>query len=256
MTSLEIANGVARLTLANPPVNALSEGLLDAIERSLDSLAARTDWSVLVLASSAGVFCAGGDLHTMAAWMRQADAHEVIGAYAARVQRVGERIEALPQVTIALCERTALGGGLELALACDLRVASKRARFGLPEVRLGLLPGAGGTQRLTRLCGPSVALRMILAAEVIDAEAARQIGLVQWVFEPEHFAEESHRLIARYASMPRHSQRASKSCIRLAHDHRAGYAREVEALSELATTTQTLQLVEEFLAGAREGGER
>lgn len=254
MTSLEVANGVARLTLANPPVNALSEGLLDGIERSLDYLAIRTDWSVLVLASSASVFCAGGDLHTMAAWMRQADAREVIGAYAARVQRVGDRIEALPQVTIALCELTALGGGLELALACDLRVASSRAKFGLPEVRLGLLPGAGGTQRLARLCGPSTALRMILAAEVVDAEAARQIGLVQWVFESARFVDEAQRLVTRYASMPRHSQRASKNCIRLAHDLPAGYAREVEALSELATTKQTLQLVDEFLAGAREAG--
>ncbi|MEO8297781.1 MAG: enoyl-CoA hydratase/isomerase family protein [Burkholderiales bacterium] len=252
MTSLEIANGVAQLTLASPPVNALSEDLLDAVERSLDRLATRTDWSVLVLASSANVFCAGGDLHTMAGWMRQDDARSVVGAYAARVQRIGLRIESMPQVTIALCERSALGGGLELALACDLRVASSRAKFGLPEVRLGLLPGAGGTQRLTRLCGTASAMRMILSAEVISAEEAKQIGLVQWVFEPERFAPESQSIVARVASMPRHAQQASKSCIRLAHDHLAGYAAEVEALSELATTKQTLQLVEEFLAGARE----
>lgn len=256
MTSLEVANGVARLTLANPPVNALSEGLLDAIERSLDGLAARADWSVLAVVSSAGVFCAGGDLHTMAGWMREEDAQERIAAYAARVQRVAARIEAMPQVTIALCERAALGGGLELAMGCDLRIASSAAKFGLPEVRLGLLPGAGGTQRLTRLCGPAAAMRVILAAEVMDAAMAKEIGLVQWVFDAAQFAGESERLVARYAAMPRHAQRASKGCIRLAHDGSAGYAREVEALSELATTAQTRQLVEEFLAGSRETGGR
>ena len=254
MTSLEVAHGVARLTLASPPVNALSPALLDALERSLDSLQARGDWSVLALASGAGAFCAGGDLHGMAQWMRQPDARVVIGAYGARVQRLAARIEAMPQVTIALCERSALGGGLELALACDLRVASTRAKFGLPEVRLGLLPGAGGTQRLARLCGTATALRMIMAAEVVDAEAAGRLGLVQWVFEPERFGEESQNLLARYAAMPRHSQQAGKGCIRLAHDGDAGFRQEIESLSALATTKETLQLVEAFLAGVREGG--
>jgi enoyl-CoA hydratase len=253
MTSLEVAQGVARLTMASPPVNALSQDLLESIEHSLDSLSARDDWSVFVLASAANVFCAGGDLQTMAGWMRQPDAYHVIGAYAARVQRIGARIEALPQVTVALCERSALGGGLELALACDLRVASTRAKFGLPEVRLGLLPGAGGTQRLTHLCGQSTALRLILGAEVVDAESAHRLGLVQWVFETGRFAEESQQLLARYAAMPRHSREASKGCIRLARESQAGFDREITALSELATTKQTLELVEGFLAGAREG---
>lgn len=253
MTSLEVAQGIARLTLASPPVNALSEGLLDALESSLDSLTARDDWSVLALASSADVFCAGGDLQTMAGWMRQPDASATIGAYAARVQRLGARIEALPQVTIALCERSALGGGLELALACDLRVASTRAKFGLPEVRLGLLPGAGGTQRLARQCGTPAAMRLILGAEVIDAEAARKFGLVQWVFEPEQFTGQAQALLARYVSMPRHSQQASKSCIRLALEAQAGYACEIDRISALVGTTETLALVEAFLAGTREG---
>lgn len=253
MAHVEVASGVAKLTLASGPVNALSHELLDAIERALDGLEGRDDFSVLVLASTAKVFSAGGDLQTMAGWMRRADVRDVIGAYATRVQRIGRRLESLPQVTIALCERSALGGGLELALACDVRIASARASFGLPEVGLGLLPAAGGTQRLTRLCGRGAALRLILGAETIDVSTARELGLVQWVLEPETFANDSARIVARFAALPRHAQQAAKACIALAGDADAdaGYQREVQGLASLAASAATVDLVESFLAGAR-----
>ncbi|MDB5861613.1 MAG: enoyl-CoA hydratase [Ramlibacter sp.] len=256
MTHLEIADGIARLTLASPPVNALSAQLLDSLEQALESLEHRDDWSVLVLASTASVFCAGGDLQTMAGWMKGEDPGGVLGAYAARVQRVGRRIEALPQVTIALCERTALGGGLELALACDLRIASSRARFGLPEVRLGLLPGAGGTQRLTRACGKGVAMRLILGAEVVDAATALDLGIVQWLFEADQFAARSEEVVARFAAAPREALLHSKACIQLAQEPQAGFTREVEGLSALARTETARTLVDAFLAGARASAAR
>jgi enoyl-CoA hydratase len=251
MTNLEIGGGVARLTMASLPVNALSVELLDSLEHALEDLEHRDDWRVLVLASVASVFCAGGDLQTMAAWMRSDDPGKAIGNYATRVQQIGRRIEALPQLSIAVCERSALGGGLELALACDLRIASNRAKFGLPEVGLGLLPGAGGTQRLTRLCGKGVAMRLILGAEVVDAATARSLGIVEWVFEAEQFANLSDAVIARFASAPREALQHSKACIELAFEPQAGFAREITGLSALARTGSTRSLVDAFLAGAR-----
>ncbi len=100
---------------------------------------------------------------------------------AAKMQRVFAQLEAMPMVTVAQIEGAALGGGFELALACDLRVVADTARIGLPEAGLGLLPGAGGTQRLTRLCGDAVARRMILSAEVLDGvQAAKLAWCIGW----------------------------------------------------------------------------
>ena len=246
-THLEIANGIARLALASPPVNALSPAMLDSLERALASLERRDDWTVLAIASTAKVFCAGGDLQTMAAWMAAPDVKDTIGRYAERVQAVAARIEALPGTTIALCKGSALGGGLELAMACDLRVASSKARFGLPEAGLGLLPGAGGTQRLTRLCGRGAASRMILGAEVVDAQVALQFGLVQWVFAPDEFEAGVEELLARYAAIPLAAVRECKACIALAVVPHEGFRREVAGLAALAALPDTLARVQGFI---------
>lgn len=255
MIDLEIEGGIARLTLMNPPVNALSTELLGALNDALDRLQARDDWQVLVISSSASVFSAGGDLSTLLAWMDGPNPGASVGDYASSVQRLFARMEQLPQVTVAECAQSALGGGLELALSCDLRIASSQARFGLPEVRLGLLPGAGGTQRLSRLCGKATAMRLIFGAEVIDAERARELGIVQWVFPADKFAGHSLELVRRIASMPKEALRHAKACISLSHavDGDEGYRREIAGLSALAETRQTRARVADFLAGARDG---
>ena len=112
--------------------------------------------------------------------MEARDGPDRMYAYVAGIQRLYARIERLPQVTLAEIGGAAMGGGLELALACDLRIAAVEAKLGLPEARLGLIPGAGGTQRLTRLCGRPVAARLILGAETLDGAAARELGIVHW----------------------------------------------------------------------------
>lgn len=251
-THLEVAGGIARLTLASAPVNAMSSQLLAAVNDAIDGLLARNDWQVLVIASSVSAFSAGGDLQTMQGWLNGPDPGATVGAYAEGVQRLCARVEQLPQVTIAECARTALGGGLELALSCDLRIASSQAKFGLPEVRLGLLPGAGGTQRLTRLCGKATAMRLIFNAEIIDAQTARELGIVQWVFDADEFAGESAAIAERIASMPGKALRSTKECIVFAHGTAGdeGYRREIADLSALAETEQARTRVAEFLAGA------
>ena len=150
---LEVGGGVARLTLDRPPVNAIGEGWLRAFHRCLDALGARADWQLLHLRSAQKAFSAGADLAEMRTRLGSPAGIDAMVDVAAGMQKLFARIEALPQVTLAEIGGAALGGGLELALACDLRVAANEAKIGLPEVRLGLVPGAGGTQRLTRLAG-------------------------------------------------------------------------------------------------------
>jgi enoyl-CoA hydratase/carnithine racemase len=180
MFQTSIAGQIATLTMSSPPVNALSEAWLAAFSREIAEIEARDDWKVLHLRSDQKVFCAGADVKEMRARFDAADGPDRTYAYVASIQRLYARIESLPQVTLAEIGGAALGGGFELALACDLRIAAVEAKLGLPEVKLGLIPGAGGTQRLTRLVGRGIANRLILGAEAVDGATAERLGLVQW----------------------------------------------------------------------------
>ena len=173
-------DAVTTLTLNHPPVNAISEEWVRAFEAKLDNLARGPRFTVLHIRSEQKVFCAGADLKEVQARMEAADGPDQMYSYVAGIQRLYARIERLPQVTLAEIGGAAMGGGFELALACDLRIAANEAKIGLPEVRLGLIPGAGGTQRLTRLCGPALASRLILGAEILDGTAASELGVVHW----------------------------------------------------------------------------
>jgi enoyl-CoA hydratase len=250
VTHLEVSGGIARLTFANPPVNSLAPEVLASATAALEQLEARDDWNVLALCSTQRVFSAGGDLQAMARWMNQPDPGAAIATYARGVQVLARRIEALPKPTAALCGGSALGGGLELALACDLRIASTGASFGLPEVGLGLLPGAGGTQRLTRLCGKATAMRLILGAEVVDASEARRLGIVQWVYPPGEFDGSANSILSRVASLNSQALVRSKACIRHAYEEgtSAGFEVEIDSLAALARTAATRNLVDAFLA--------
>ena len=152
MFTVETNNGVTTLTLSHPPVNAISEEWIRSFDAKLDALATEPRCGVLHIRSDQKVFCAGADLKEVRARMDVPDGADRMYAYVAGIQRLYARIEGLPQVTVAEIGGAAMGGGLELALACDLRIAANEAKLGLPEVRLGLIPGAGGTQRLTRIC--------------------------------------------------------------------------------------------------------
>ena len=180
MFRIDSKDAVATLTLSHPPVNAISDEWVRSFEAKLDELAAGPRCTVLHIRSDQKVFCAGADLKEVRARMDARDGADQMYAYVAGIQRLYARIERLPQVTLAEIGGAAMGGGLELALACDLRIAAAEAKLGLPEARLGLIPGAGGTQRLTRLCGPALASRLILGAEILDGVAAAGLGVVQW----------------------------------------------------------------------------
>jgi len=154
-------------------------------------------------------------------------------------------------VTLAEIGGAAMGGGLELALACDLRIAAMEAKLGLPEVQLGLIPGGGGTQRLTRLCGRPLAARLILGAETLDGTAACELGIVQWTVSGAELPRRAVEIARRVAGLPAAALRASKACIAAAGEPgRGGYVDEIEATRRLLTDVETNERVTAFLAGA------
>ena len=166
--------------MARPPVNALNDELIRELDACSTSAIADDGISVLHIRSDQRVFCAGADLALMHALLRHAGGADAMTEVVRRCSACTHGWRRRRWSTLAEIGAAALGGGLELALACDLRVAALDVTLGLPEAGLGLLPGAGGTQRLTRLCGPGVAKRMILGAELIDGAQAEQLGIVQW----------------------------------------------------------------------------
>jgi enoyl-CoA hydratase/carnithine racemase len=242
----------AILTLAQPPVNALSRAMIGALEATVADLAADPEVRVVHLRAEGKAFCAGADLAEMAATLGPDGSIDAQIAFVASLQRGFAALEALPQVTIAEIGGAALGGGLELALACDLRVAAAGAKLGLPEVGLGLIPGAGGTQRLPRLVGPGIAARLILGGEVVDGATAQSLGLVHWAVEAAGLAAFTEALATRLATLPGPAVAQAKSCLAAALiPGRDGYAEELAATRALLERPDTRALVDAFLAGRR-----
>jgi len=236
-------------TLSRPPVNALDDKLIAELDAVVERAIQDDDVAVLHLRSDQRVFSAGADLALIEACFATPQGPDAMTDVVRHMQRLYWRLESAPLVTLAEIGTTALGGGLELALACDLRVAALDARLGLPEARLGLLPGGGGTQRLTRLCGPGLAKRLILGAEVIDGAEAERLGLVQWARPRDQLAAFASEIAARYAAMPKAALAANKRCIAAATDAaRDGYADEISETRALYDHAETRRKVSDFLA--------
>ena len=187
-----VADGVATVTIDRPKaLNALNSETLSEMEKAFD--ACRDDEGVrAVLVTGAGEksFVAGADINELAT-MQPLTAK----AIAHRGQQVLAKLEEMGKPTIAMVNGFALGGGLELALACSLRTASTTARLGLPEVSLGIIPGYGGTQRLSRIAGPGVAREWILTGDMFSAEEAHRVGVINRLFPPAELLEGTMKMI-------------------------------------------------------------
>jgi len=192
---IAIADGIATATISRPQaLNALNTRFFDEMDDLVASLAARDDVRVLIVTGEGKAFVAGADI----AEMSGKSAHQGT-EFSKKGQATFRSLELLDKPVIAAVNGFALGGGLELALACDIRIASAKAKFGQPEVNLGLIPGYAATQRLPRLIGLGNALYMLFTAEMIGAEDALRMGLVQKIVEPEQLitaATDLARLIA------------------------------------------------------------
>lgn len=166
--------GVTVVTMARPPANALGPALLDGLHAAMDAAERAGDVKVMIITSALpGFFAAGADIKHLGT----IDA-DSFTAYGDKMRAVNDRLAAAPWISIAAVDGLALGGGLELAMAATLRVGGAGGKFGLPEVKIGLIPGAGGTQRLPRLVGRGRALDIMLTARQVPAEEAHRIGLV------------------------------------------------------------------------------
>jgi enoyl-CoA hydratase len=187
---------IATITINNPPMNPLNKDAIDGLKESFGLLAKESDVRVVILTGAGDkAFVAGADIKEFPTWTT--DTAEEAGA---KGQRVFSQIENFPAPVIAVINGFALGGGLELALSCDIRLASESAVLGLPEVSLGIIPGYGGTQRLSRTINAGDAKKMIYAAEMVKADKALSLGLVQEVLPGDQLMERALKLAKKIAS--------------------------------------------------------
>jgi len=192
-----IENGIAHLTInREDKLNALNRAVLEQLHEAIDRAAhARDTRCVVITGAGQRAFAAGADIGEI-----RALAEDEVEAFIAYGHGLMNAIEDLGKPVIAAINGYALGGGCELALACTLRIASSNAKIGLPEVGLGLIPGYGGTQRLTRLAGRGRALHLMLTGEPVSAEKALEWGLVTMVVEPDELETATHKMAAKLAA--------------------------------------------------------
>ncbi len=175
-----VESEIAVLTINNPPMNTLDRTVMDGIRACFNRLRQNETVRVVLVTGEGRSFVAGADIKEFSSWTPD-EVEDVTN----KGQRIFMQIERFPAPVIAVINGFALGGGLELALACDLRIASENAKLGLPEVKLGIIPGYGGTQRLCRTVPVGQAKKMIYTGEIISASEAREIGLVEAVVSPD-----------------------------------------------------------------------
>jgi enoyl-CoA hydratase len=218
--STERRDAVALVTIDNPPMNALSSALLEELDAEIEALDADDDVLAVVLRGAGErAFVAGADIKEFPA-LRESAAE---GGSARGIQRLGHRMDAARTPFVAAIRGFCLGGGLELAMCCDVRICADDAKLGQPEIKLGLIPGGGGTQRLPRLVGQGRAMLLNLTGEFIDAEIASAWGLVEKVVPVEELESAALAVAGQIAAQSPHA---------------------VGVLRELARTTRDLPLEE------------
>ncbi|MFD4972873.1 enoyl-CoA hydratase/isomerase family protein [Streptomyces sp. NPDC058424] len=246
VTRSEVGDRIMVVTLQRPPANALGLPIIDGLNAALDEADAKGNIKVIVIASDVpGFFAAGADIKHMSLVDAQS-----FTAYGDRLRGVLDRLASSERISIAAVDGLALGGGLELAMACTLRVSGAGARFGLPEVRLGLIPGAGGTQRLPRLVGRGRALDIMLTARQVPADEAHVIGLVDRLTESGKAEEAALALADELCAMSLPAQRAVIRTVDASFDLPLdeGFRYEVAQEQELFESGEAKEGISAFLA--------
>ena len=206
--NVEVSEGVATIRLDRPPMNALNAAVQEEIRAAARECSDRDDVRSVVLWGGEKVFAAGADIKEMAD-LSYADMSRRSAALQASFSSVAE----IPKPVVAAVTGYALGGGCELALCADVRIAADDAKLGQPEILLGIIPGAGGTQRLTRLVGPSVAKDLIFSGRFVPAEEALRIGMVDKLVPDGRVYEEAVAWARQFAEGPAYALRAAKESI-------------------------------------------
>jgi enoyl-CoA hydratase/carnithine racemase len=243
LVRLEVDGGVGTIRLDRPPMNAINEELTADLAEAAMEATTREDVRAVVLYGGERVFAAGADVKMMAP-MSPAEVKVMIST----LQEVFSLVEEIPKVTIAAITGYCLGGGCELAMTADFRVAGASAKLGQPEITLGIIPGAGGTQRLPRLVGPAKAKDLIYSGRFASADEALAIGLVDRVVPDEQVYESAIELARGYAAGPVHALRAAKVAINWGArgDVRTGLVIEREVFADLFCTEDQKEGMEAF----------
>lgn len=239
---LEVDDGVGVIRLDRPPANAIDLKVGVELQEAIREASERADVGALVLWGGPKLFAAGADIKAMAEWT----AEQVRPS----VEALGDAcdlLEEIPKVSIAAITGYALGGGLELALGCDLRYLSDEARVGQPEVRIGVIPGAGATQRLARLIGPGATRRLVYTGDQVDASTAHSLGIAQEVMPASEVFDAAVRDARRFARGPREALAAAKRAIRAAEADREGFRTERRLFLDLFGTADQREGMRAFL---------
>ncbi|MFJ3638381.1 enoyl-CoA hydratase/isomerase family protein [Streptomyces sp. NPDC090108] len=206
--NLEVADGVGTLRLDRPPMNALDVATQDRLKELAEEATRREDVRAVVIYGGERVFAAGADIKEM-----QNMDHTAMVLRSRGLQDAFTAVARIPKPVVAAVTGYALGGGCELALCADYRIAADNAKLGQPEILLGLIPGAGGTQRLPRLVGPSKAKDLIFTGRMVKADEALAIGLVDRVVPAAEVYEQAHAWAAALAKGPALALRAAKEAV-------------------------------------------
>ncbi len=242
---LTISHHIARITLHNPPANVLNLSVVKELELVLSELEEDEYVRAVIVTGTGRFFCAGADINELAHLNTAHGGSE----FAVRGQSLLNRIERSEKPVLAAINGTCVGGGLELALACHIRVAAVGTMLGLPEIKLGLIPGFGGTQRLPRIVGPSKAAEMILTGESLSAEDAHRIGLLNRVVSPQELITRVEAIAASIATCGKTAVESALHAIRGGIDIplSEGLAREAELFGRLCVTSDKQDAIRAFL---------
>jgi enoyl-CoA hydratase/carnithine racemase len=205
---LEVEDGIGTIRLDRPPMNALDSAVQEGLRAAAREAGERKDVAAVVVYGGEKVFAAGADVKEMAA-MSYPQMVDRSGA----LQSAFTSVARIPKPVVAAITGYALGGGCELALCADFRVAADNAKLGQPEILLGIIPGAGGTQRLPRLVGPARAKDIVFSGRFVGAAEALAIGLVDRVVAPDDVYSAARELVARYVGGPAYALRAAKEAV-------------------------------------------
>jgi len=245
----EKVDGVATVTFNRPEaMNASNAASVTELSKAVDIIENDDEVRAVVFTGGTNVFAAGGDIK----YMSEADAQEM-ERFIARAHALHDRIAASSKPYIAAIAGLALGGGCELALACDIRIAADNAILGQPEINLAIIPGAGGTQRLPRVVGSGWARHLILTGEMIDAQTALKIGLVTKVVAVDELLETARKLAKSLGHKSPGAMSAAKKCLLLSEttDLAAGLAYEQKAWAFLFCSEDQTEGMKAFLEKRR-----
>ena len=241
----ELKNDIAYLTIQSPPANALSSILLQDLDENLDIIEQEQKVKAIVLKGEGKFFSAGADIKEFTS-LKNASDYEALSA---KGQELFSRIEGFEIPVIAAIHGAALGGGLELAMACHIRIAAENAKIGLPELTLGIIPGFAGTQRLPHYVGTSKAYEMILSGEPISGRKASEFGLVNKAVAEEQLLHETQILAEKIAAKSRPAINRIMALIPYAKSESfsAGSKAEAKAFGEIFGSEDAREGVQAFI---------